>query len=176
MKNDTILRDCIIPVGYDSFIHHFHIFERSVAETNDILMIKMCVRCKEHSAAIKFIVHFFSIYVHHCTLIIWLPIAHQTEMTEEHHKGQLSQMGIKQNSWKVCKDLQLFSLYSYSKYKSVLIMFVGKFLLYEVLCVKHEHTTQIQCVYCSELLLLIICSFCIYALFSVYIVSKSMQN
>ena len=31
--------------------------------------------------------HFFSIYVHHCTLIIWLPTAHQTEMAEEHHKG-----------------------------------------------------------------------------------------
>ena len=44
-------------------------------------------------------------------------------------------------------------------------MFVGKYLLYEVQCVKQEHTTQIQCVYCSELrLLLIICSFCIYAL------------
>ena len=44
-------------------------------------------------------------------------------------------------------------------------MFVGKYLLYEVQCVKHEHTTQIQCVYCSELrLLLIICSFCVYAL------------
>ena len=50
-------------------------------------MIKMGVRCKEQLAAIKFIVHLFSIYVHHCTLIIWLPIAHQTEMTEEHHKG-----------------------------------------------------------------------------------------
>ena len=87
MKHDIILPDCIIPVGYDSFIHHFHTFERSVTETNDIPMIKMCVRCKEHFAAIKFIVHLFSIYVHHCTLITWLPIAHQTEMTEEHHKG-----------------------------------------------------------------------------------------
>ena len=87
MENDTVLPDCIIPVGYDGFIHHFHIFERSVAETNVIPMIKMGVRCKEQLAAIKFIVHLFSIYVHHCTLIIWLPIAHQTEMTEEHHKG-----------------------------------------------------------------------------------------
>ena len=61
--------------------------------------------------------------------------------------------------------LQLFGLYSYSKYNIVLVMFVGKYLLYEVQCVKHEHTTQIQCVYCSELrLLLIICSFCIYTL------------
>ena len=87
MKHDIILPNGIIPVGYDSFIHHFHTFERSVAEANDIPMIKMGVRCKEHFAAIKFIVHLFSIYVHHCTLIIWLPIAHQTEMTEEHHKG-----------------------------------------------------------------------------------------
>ena len=87
MKNDTILRDCIIPVGYDGFIHHFHILERSVTKANDIPMIKMCVRCKEHFAAIKFIVRLFSIYMHHCTLIICLPIAHQTEMTEEHHKS-----------------------------------------------------------------------------------------
>lgn len=88
MKNDTVLPDCIIPVGYDSFIHHFHTFEWSVAKANDIPMIKMGVRYKKHFAAIKFIVHFFfSIYVHHCTLIIWLSIAHQTEMPEEHHKG-----------------------------------------------------------------------------------------
>ncbi|EKN24943.1 hypothetical protein HMPREF1075_00276 [Parabacteroides distasonis CL03T12C09] len=33
-------------------------------------------------------------------------------------------------------------------------MFVGKYLLNEVQYVKHEHSTQIQCVYCSELRLL----------------------
>ena len=44
-------------------------------------------------------------------------------------------------------------------------MFAGKYLLYEVQCVKHEHSTQIQCVCCSELwLLLVICSFCFFAL------------
>ena len=58
------------------------------------------------------------------------------------------------------RTLQLFSLYSQSKYNIVPAMFVGKYLLYEAQCVKHEHSTQIQCVYCSELrLLLIICSF-----------------
>ena len=36
--------------------------------------------------AIKFIIHFFSIYVHRCTLIICLSITHQTEMTEKHRK------------------------------------------------------------------------------------------
>ena len=87
MKNDTVLPDCIIPVGYDSFIHHFHTFEWSVAKANDIPMIKMGVRCKEHLIAVKFIAHFFSIYVHHCTLIIRLLTAHQTEMAEEHRKG-----------------------------------------------------------------------------------------
>ena len=34
-------------------------------------------------------------------------------------------------------------------------MFVGKYLLYEAQCVKHEHSTQIQCVYCFELRLYI---------------------
>ena len=69
MKNNIILADCIIPVGYDSFIHRFHILERPVAEANDIPMVKMGVRCKEHLAAVKLKVHFFSIYAHHCALI-----------------------------------------------------------------------------------------------------------
>ena len=48
-------------------------------------------------------------------------------------------------------------------------MFVGKCLLYEVQCVKQEHSTQIQCVCCSELwLLLVICSFCFFALLMFY--------
>ena len=42
-------------------------------------------------------------------------------------------------------------------------MFAGKYLLYEVQCVKHEHLTRILCVYCSELRLLVICSFCFLA-------------
>ena len=87
VKHDIILPDYVVPIGYDSFIHHLYIPERSVTETYDILMIKMGVRCKEHLTAVKFIVHFFSIYVHHCTLIICLLTAHQTEMAEEHRKG-----------------------------------------------------------------------------------------
>ena len=38
-------------------------------------------------------------------------------------------------------------------------MFVGKYLLYEVQCVKHEHSTQIQCVYCCFSALLILYRF-----------------
>lgn len=52
-----------------------------------ISVIKVGIRCKEHLAAIKFIIYFFSIYVHHCTLIIKLSITHQTEMTEKYHKS-----------------------------------------------------------------------------------------
>jgi len=58
MKDGVILTDCIIPIGDYSLIHHFHILKRSVAETNDILMIKMGIGCKEHLTAIKFVVHF----------------------------------------------------------------------------------------------------------------------
>ena len=101
MKENVILPDFILQIGDYGLIHHFHILKRPVAETNDIPMIKMGIRCKEHLAAIKFIVHFFSIYVHHCTLIIWLPTAHQTEMAEEHHKGDCHKWAYKQNSWKV---------------------------------------------------------------------------
>ena len=58
VKNNIILPNCIIPVGYNGFIHHIYILERSVAETDDIPMIKMGVRCKEHLAVIKFKIHF----------------------------------------------------------------------------------------------------------------------
>uniref|UniRef100_UPI003FEE604D hypothetical protein n=1 Tax=Alistipes shahii TaxID=328814 RepID=UPI003FEE604D len=47
---------------------------------------KVGIRCKKYLTAIKFIIHFFSIYVHRCTLIICLSITHQTEMTEKHRK------------------------------------------------------------------------------------------
>ena len=63
-------------------------------------------------------------------------------------------MGIKNNSWKVWKGLSNYSVSILSKYDNVLAMFVGKCLLYEVQCVKHEHSTQIQRVYYSELRLL----------------------
>ena len=55
-------------------------------------------------------------------------------------------------------------------------MFAGKYLLYEVQCMKHEHLTRILCVYCSELRLLVICSFCYLCIVNVYIVSKAVQN
>lgn len=58
VKHDIILSDCIIPIGNYSFIHHFHILERPVAETYDIQGLKIGVRCKEHLTAIKFIVCF----------------------------------------------------------------------------------------------------------------------
>ena len=58
VKHDIILPDYVVPIGDYSFIHHFHILERSVTETNDIPMIKMSVRCKEHLVAVKFVVCF----------------------------------------------------------------------------------------------------------------------
>ena len=55
-------------------------------------------------------------------------------------------------------------------------MFVGKCLLYEVQCVKQEHSTQIQCVCCSELwLLLVICSFCFFALLMFYCLKSNAE-
>ena len=85
MKDGVILTDCIIPIGDYGLIHHFRILKGPVAETNDILMVKMGIGCKEHLTAIKFVVHFLLNFVHHCTLIFWLPTAHQPEMAEEHH-------------------------------------------------------------------------------------------
>ena len=36
MKDGVILPDCIVPIRDYSLIHHFHILERSITETNDI--------------------------------------------------------------------------------------------------------------------------------------------
>ena len=56
-------------------------------------------------------------------------------------------------------------------------MFAGKYLLYEVQCMKHEHSTRIQCVCCSELwLLLKICSFCFFALLIFILSQKQYLN
>lgn len=150
VKDNIVLPDCTIPIGYDSFIHHLHILERSVAESNYIPMIKMGVRCKEHLAAVKFKLHFFSIYVHHCTLIIWLLTAHQTEMTEEHHESDCHKWAQKIVG-KFGKDSPTIQFIFSRCTINVLAMFAGKYLLYEVQCMKHEHSAQIQCVYCSEL-------------------------
>ena len=51
MKHDIILPDCIIPIRDYSLIHHFHILKRSVAETNDIPMIKMGIGAGGNLAA-----------------------------------------------------------------------------------------------------------------------------
>ena len=100
MKYDIIRTDHTVPVGNKCFIHVFYILEWSATEPDDIGMIEVGIGCKEHLTAIKFIVHFFAICVHHCTLIIRLPTAHQTEMAEEHHKGDCHKWAYKQNSWK----------------------------------------------------------------------------
>lgn len=41
----------------------------------------------------------------------------------------------------------------------LITMFVGKYLQYEVQCRKHEHSTQIQGIYCPKLWPLVIYSF-----------------
>ena len=61
-------------------------------------------------------------------LIIWLPIAHQTEMTEKHRKITVTNGYKNKIVGKFIKTLQLFGLYSHSKYNIVLVMFVGKYL------------------------------------------------
>lgn len=63
MKYYIIRANHAVPVGYYRFIHVGYIFEGPVAEPNDIGMVKVCVRCKEHPASIKFIIHNF---VHLC--------------------------------------------------------------------------------------------------------------
>lgn len=66
---------------------HFNIGQDGLSKVClNIPSIKVGIRCKKYLTAIKFIIHFFSIYVHRCTLIICLSITHQTEMTEKHRK------------------------------------------------------------------------------------------
>jgi hypothetical protein len=104
MKDGVILPDCIVPIRDYSLIHHFHILERSVTETNDISMIKMGVRCKEHLAAVKFVVHFL---LNLCaSLHVNNPVTNSP--SDGNGRGasqrQLSQMGITKKVGKFGKD------------------------------------------------------------------------
>ncbi len=74
MKYYIIRTNHAVPVGYYRFIHVDYIFEGPVAEPDDIGMVKVRVRCKEHPASIKFIILF--IYAHHCAVNNTLYFAH----------------------------------------------------------------------------------------------------
>ena len=99
--NDIILTDCITPIGDYSFIHHFHILERSVTETNDIPMVKMGFRCKKTPCSHQI---YNSFLLNLCTSLHVNNLVTNSP-SDGNGRGasqrQLSQMGIKQNSWKV---------------------------------------------------------------------------
>ena len=104
MKHDIILTDCIIPIGNYSLIHHFHIFKRSVTETNDIPMIKMGVRCKKtpcyHRVYSSFLLNLCA------SLHVNNPVTNSP--SDGNGRGasqrQLSQMGITKKVGKFGKD------------------------------------------------------------------------
>jgi len=82
MEDYIILPNYIVPVSDNSFIHHFHILEWPITETDDVPVVKVGVGCKEHPAAIKFMIHLFSILCASLHVNNKVVNAHQTEMTE----------------------------------------------------------------------------------------------
>ena len=76
MKYYIIRANHAVPVGYYRFIHVGYIFEGPVAEPDDIGMVKVRVRCKEHPASIKFIIHNLFIHAHHYAVNNTLYFAH----------------------------------------------------------------------------------------------------
>ena len=97
---------CIgVPVGYNCFIHVWHILERSVAEPDDIGVVEVSVGCKEHPASIKFKIHNFFIHAHLCAvnkLIIcnnstcgrnWRRRAHRANVTNRHQTKTVEKFG-----------------------------------------------------------------------------------
>lgn len=100
MKDYIILTNCIVLVGDNSLVHHFHILEWPITEMDDVPVVKVGVGCKEHPAAIIFMIHLFSILCASLHVNNIVVNTHQTEMTERSLQKQLSQTGIKQNSWK----------------------------------------------------------------------------
>ena len=60
VEHDILRTDHAVPVGNNRFIHVRHILEGSVAEPNDIGVVEVGIRCKEHPASVKFIIHNFS--------------------------------------------------------------------------------------------------------------------
>ncbi len=83
MKYDITRTDHTVPVGNNRLIHVGHILEGSAAKPDDIGMVEVGVRCKEHPASVKFIIHnllFFS--AHHCAINTNFQYP-WTEMTEK---------------------------------------------------------------------------------------------
>jgi hypothetical protein len=116
MKNDIILTDCIIPIGDYSLIHHFHILKRSVAETNDIPMIKMGIGCKEHPASVEFVIHNLLFL---CTSLRWL-IKLKFSMPMDGNDGvehimRTSPMGKNKAVEKFSKDFSTASNYLFNR-------------------------------------------------------------
>lgn len=82
VEHDILRADHAVPIGNNRFIHVRHILERPVAESDDIGMVEVGVGCKEHPAAIKFIIHLFSILCASLHVNNMVVNTHQTEMTE----------------------------------------------------------------------------------------------
>ena len=89
--------------------------------------------------------------IHHCTLIIKLSVPIRRKRQRSITRTTVTNGYKTKQLESLVRTLQLFSLYFHSKHNSVLAMFVGKYLQYEVQCQKHEHSTQIQGIYCPKL-------------------------
>ena len=75
MKDNIVRADYAIPVGYERFVHNLHILKWPTTEVDNIGVVEVSVRCKEHPISIKFVVHNFIVYRITALLIIKFVIA-----------------------------------------------------------------------------------------------------
>ena len=69
VKDNIIHSYYMIPVRYKGFVHLIHILERTTAKIDDVSMVEVSVRCKEHLCSVKFVIHnLFFFCTHHCVV------------------------------------------------------------------------------------------------------------
>ena len=101
VEHDILRTDHAVPIGNNRFIHVRHILERPVAEPDDIGVVEVGVRCKEHPASVKFIIHNLFIHAHHCAVNNTLQFSPWTELTEKSASCERHQQAQNKNRRKV---------------------------------------------------------------------------
>ena len=66
MEYDVIRTDNGVPVADQFLVHLISVLEWSVTVPDDVRVVEVGVRCKEHPASVKCVVHNVVVYAHHC--------------------------------------------------------------------------------------------------------------
>lgn len=66
MEYDVIRTDNGVPVADQFLVHLISVLEWSVTVPDDVRVVEVGVRCKEHPASVKCVVHNVVVYAHLC--------------------------------------------------------------------------------------------------------------